>query len=207
MRQRVPTVVAVASGGATLLGYFVGPGFRVHLLFVRWAAALAAAAFVLGVVNLLVVHGRRIVSQERDWPYSTALLFSFVAVIAVAAAEHQGPSGAGVAWVFRFVLAPLEAATASLLAVFLVSAAFRAMRKRPSLPTSVFVATIILVLLAALPLPGEVAQVAGDVRCWLVHVFSAAGARGMLLGVALGTIAAGIRVLVGIDQPHSERDL
>ena len=29
----------------------------------------------------------------------------------------------------------------------------------------------------------------------------------MLLGVALGTIATGIRVLVGVDRPHSERDL
>jgi hypothetical protein len=31
-----------------------------------------------------------------------------------------------------------------------------------------------------------------------------AGARGILLGVALGTVATGLRVLLGIDRPYSE---
>jgi hypothetical protein len=36
----------------------------------------------------------------------------------------------------------------------------------------------------------------------IVRVPAVAGARGLLLGIALGAIATGIRVLVGLDRPY-----
>jgi hypothetical protein len=39
---------------------------------------------------------------------------------------------------------------------------------------------------------------------WILGVPSMASARGILLGVALGTVATGLRVLLGIDRPYSE---
>jgi hypothetical protein len=134
---------------------------------------------------------------------------SFLVVIVAGAWSAYGGDGlrgAALGWIFEYVLSPLEAAAASLLVFFLVAAAFRVMRKRPTWPTFVFVLTVILVLLGTVPLPGEAGQILTEVRDWLAHVFAMAGARGMLLGVALGTIATGVRVLVGIDRPHSERE-
>ncbi|NOR83117.1 MAG: hypothetical protein GQ526_06455 [Ardenticatenales bacterium] len=203
MKQRIPTAVAIFFGWLTLLGYFLRPGYQVHHLFIGWAATLAAVALLLGVLNLLSVHLHRIANQDRDWPYSIALILSVLVVLAVALIERDGPGGAMVAWVFRSVLFPLQAAAASLLAFFLVSAAFRAMRKRPTLPTFIFVTAALLVLLGTIPATGGVMA---DVRGWLVRVFSMAGARGMLIGVALGTIATGVRMLAGMDRPHSERE-
>ena len=206
MKRRIPMAIAVLVGFFTVLGYFMGPyvpGFQVHLLFIRWAALLAAVAVFMGILNLLGIHLRRVIGQKREWFFSLVLIFSALTVVIIAAVEKKGPSGPMVAWAFHSVLSPLEAAVASLLVFFLVAAAFRAMRKRPTLPTFIFVATIILVLLGTVPLPGG--ALAG-VRNWLVRVFATAGARGMLLGVALGTLASGIRVLVGIDRPYSERE-
>jgi len=40
------------------------------------------------------------------------------------------------------------------------------------------------------------------VRSWLAQVPAIAGARGLLLGVALGTVATGIRILIGVDRPY-----
>lgn len=206
MKQRIPTAIAIIFGWLAFLGLLIGPGFPVHHYMVRWTAALAAVAFVLGVLNLLGVHLRRIANLERDWAYSIFLLLAFVAVVFVALVGNEGPAGGTVSWIFHAVLFPLEAAAASLLIFFLVTAAFRAMRKRPTWSTLVFILTIILVLLGALPFSGDLGQIFGSVRAWLVNVFAMAGARGILLGVALGTIVTGLRVLVGIDRPHSERE-
>ena len=213
MKQLVPTAIAILFGWITLLGYlfggFLGPDFAIHLIFIRWAATLAAVAFILGIMNLLGVHLRRIANQERDWAYSIFLILSFLVVIAAgawAAYQGDGLGNGALRWIFRMILSPLEAAAASLLIFFMVAAAFRAMRKRPTWPTLIFVLTIILVLLGTVPFPGGIGQVLGEARNWLTQVFAMAGARGMLLGVALGTIATGLRVLVGIDRPHSERE-
>jgi hypothetical protein len=42
----------------------------------------------------------------------------------------------------------------------------------------------------------------GNLRTWIVQVPSVGGARGILLGVALGTIATGLRILMGSDRPY-----
>jgi hypothetical protein len=196
-------------GLLTLAGYFLFPylpGFRIHLVLIRWATILAAVGFVLGIVNLLGVHMRRIATRDRNWPYSIFTILAALLVMVIAAVEGQGPGGPTVNWLFRYVLFPLEAAGASLLIFFLAAAAFRMMRRRPSWPTLIFVATILIVLVSTMPLPGDAGKIMGTVRSWLVEVIGTAGTRGMLLGVALGTIATGLRVLVGLDRPHSERE-
>jgi len=208
VKQRIPTAVAVIIGLITLLGYLIAPlfpEFKIHLVFIHWASILAAVALILGIFNLLGVHLRRITSQERNWPYSIALILTALIVIVIGWADG-GPSGKTISWVFDSVLAPLEAAVASLLVFFLVAAAFRTMRKKPSLPILIFTLSTILVLVGTIPLPGDIGGVLSEMRIWLVRVFATAGARGMLLGVTLGTIATGLRVLVGIDKPHSERE-
>ena len=41
-------------------------------------------------------------------------------------------------------------------------------------------------------------------REWILGVMSLGGARGILLGVALGTIVVGLRLLIGIDRPYAD---
>jgi hypothetical protein len=213
VKQKVPTAVAILVGLITLLGYFIEPvvpGFNIHRLFIRWAATLAAVAFILGIVNLMGVHIGRVVYQKRDWFQSLFLILSAILVILIGLYEvvvtRKGPGGPAMSWIFRSILAPLEAAAASLLVFFLAVAAFRSLRKRPNIYSVLFVVTIIVVLICTIPMTAGLNQSLANVRNWVVNVFATAGVRGMLLGVALGTIAAGLRVLTGIDQPHSERE-
>jgi hypothetical protein len=41
-----------------------------------------------------------------------------------------------------------------------------------------------------------------ELRSWIARVPAAAGARGLILGVALGIVATGLRVLAGVDRPY-----
>jgi len=42
----------------------------------------------------------------------------------------------------------------------------------------------------------------GIVRPFIAQVLAAGGARGILIGVALGTLTTGLRVLLGSDRPY-----
>jgi hypothetical protein len=97
---------------------------------------------------------------------------------------------------------PVEAALAGLLLFALVYGAFRMMRDRVTWSATLFIVTLLLVLLGALPVAnGEVVQ---DVYEWLLEIPVTAGARGLLLGIALATLVTGMRVLIGIDRSYRE---
>ncbi len=92
----------------------------------------------------------------------------------------------------------------ALLAVTLTYAAIRLLRRRLNLLSVIFLITALLTLFGTVSLPflGEVPGLSGLVRPIVSQVFAAAGARGILIGVALGTLATGLRVLFGADRPY-----
>jgi hypothetical protein len=96
----------------------------------------------------------------------------------------------------------IESALAGLLLFTLVYGAYRTLRGRLSGWGVLFTLALLIILIAALPLPGF--QVVSNVRDWLMDVPVSAGARGILLGIALATVVAGVRVLTGQDRSYRE---
>jgi hypothetical protein len=66
-----------------------------------------------------------------------------------------------------------------------------------------------MLAVALLVLGGQVlvglAPILAEVRGWILEVPVAAGARGILLGVAIGTVLTGLRLLLGVDGASLER--
>jgi hypothetical protein len=60
----------------------------------------------------------------------------------------------------------------------------------------------LVVLLGQVPLGFQIWPDLPLVKDWLLQVLGMAGLRGILLGVALGTVAAGLRLLLGQDRPY-----
>ncbi len=194
------TVVAVSSGIIVLLGYFVGTVQNVGALLLGWAAIVATFALLLGVVNLLRVHVRRIQNRQKDWFYSGILLVSFAVTLLVG---RGGPASAGAQAVFEYVLRPLESTFFALIVFFIASAAYRAFRI-DSFETFLFVAFAIIVLLGQVPAGYQLWADLPLVKEWVLRVPVLAGTRGILLGVSLGTIATGLRVLLAADRPYAD---
>jgi hypothetical protein len=66
--------------------------------------------------------------------------------------------------------------------------------------------TAALILIASATLPfGEVGPLNDFLRPWLQHVLALGGARGLLIGIGLGTLTTGLRVLVGADRPYGTK--
>ncbi|MCJ7619255.1 MAG: hypothetical protein MUP64_03445 [Anaerolineae bacterium] len=205
MRRSLPMVMAMAIGSLMLLDFFFDEAHINALggFFLESTVIIVAFALLLGLVNVLMVHVRRIIRREGGWIYSIALVSIALIVII---AGIPGPESAGVGWIFDHIQFPLQAATFSLLAFFVATAAYRGLRVR-SLEALAFVLTAVVVLIGQVPVGRYLGEFVPALKDWILNVPSTAGVRGIIIGVALGTIATGVRVLMGFDRPYtSERD-
>ncbi len=199
-------IVGLVVGLFVLLGYFLDvpliQALRLNLL--QWAVLLAAAALLIGLANLASVHWRKVGLLEDGWGYSAVLILSLL--ITFGLSLFFQPDNAVALFIFTNFQLPVEASLMAILAVSLVVAGFRIVSRRRDLYTVLFVLVAFLVLIgtAPWPFPGEgVFEVAvRDVRAWITQVWAVGGARGILLGVALGASATGLRVLLGADRPY-----
>jgi hypothetical protein len=195
-------IIAVISGLFVLLGYFFPGVFGgIQSTLIGWAIILAAIALLLGIFNLAMVHWKKIGSDGPGNINSIALLVSlFITIIVV---SISGPTGSWSLWLFNSFQVPVEVSLLAVLAVILVYAGARLLARRPKWNTILFLVTVLVVLLGSVPLffIGEITPLS-IVRGWLAQVPAIAGARGLLLGVALGSVATGLRILIGVDRPY-----
>jgi hypothetical protein len=213
MRSNViAAAIAIGVGIVTLLGYFfTGTSvLALRLIFTDWAVILGALAVFIGLINLVVVHARRIEKGDKGWMYSLLTVIATIATLLLgiglsAAAGHPVLYDTASPFnqiVFQGVIVASQAALASLVMFFLVAAAVRMLRTKPSGWSVFFLVVVIISLVAWLPFRSL--GFANAIRNWLIAVPATAGARGVLLGVALGTIAIGLRVLTGVERPYQD---
>ena len=90
----------------------------------------------------------------------------------------------------------------ALLAVILAYAGARLLQRRLNAVTVIFLITVLMILVTSTPIMGIEIPGLSELRGWVVQVPAVAGTRGILLGVALGIIATGLRILIGSDRPY-----
>lgn len=196
------TIIAVISGLFVLLGYFFPGVFgSIQSVLIGWAIILAAFAMLLGIFNLAMVHWKKIGTEGPNSIYSIVLLISLIVTMIIV--SFSGPTGFWSLWIFNTFQVPVEVSLLAVLAVVLVYAGARLLSRRPKWYTVLFLVTVLVVLMGSVPLffIGEIAPLSA-LRGWLSQVPAIAGARGLLLGVALGTVATGLRILIGVDRPY-----
>lgn len=199
--SKANAVIAIVVGGLVLLGYLVPLIFDgARQLLVQWAVILAGFALLVGVFNLLSVHWNKIKTDPKSGVYSGALLISLIITVILVGID---PTGSWSLWLFNYVQIPIETALMAVLAVVLVFAGARILYRRINRFSIIFILTALLVLMGTVPIyfVGEV-PLLSTLHSYITQVLALAGARGLLLGVALGAIATGIRVLMGVDRPY-----
>jgi cytochrome bd-type quinol oxidase subunit 2 len=214
-RAPISASIAIGVGLVVLLGYFFGnnaAGERTLLgavrdYFLQGAIAVAGVAVLVGVANLIKVHIKKIRSNKTAG-YSFALLLALLLTLGVGAYDMIRTYTQGdlnlqrTRWLFDHIQLPIEISLMAVLAVSLTFAAARLLGRRLNLLSATFVGVVLLLLLGSMPQITEKLPLVGNLRTWIVQVPSVGGARGILLGVALGTIATGLRILMGSDRPY-----
>jgi hypothetical protein len=204
IKSPISTAIAIALGIVVLLGYFFTQPvlLDIRLVLVQWAVVLAGFAVVAGVISLLAVHIDKIRKKQKGSIYS--LLVVFALPLTFLLGLFLRPDDPKMVLLFQSVQFPVEASLMALLTVSLVYASIRLLRRRLNLLSVVFLVTALLTLLgmATLPLIGDVPLLGDWIRPFIAQVLAGAGARGILIGVALGTLLTGLRVLIGADRPY-----
>ena len=201
-------IIAFAVGFTTLLSLLLGdnpalfgdqPGSdelaRMLALpgdvLLRLVVIVVALSIVIGIANLLYVHIGRL--TRRNY-YSAVLLASFAFTLYWIIA-YEGDTS-----LLAAVQVPIESALAALLFMSLVLGGARVMQKRADVWGLLFVVVVVVVLLGSLSL-AELTPVK-IFASWLLAVPVTAGARGILLGIALGTVVVGLRAVLGLDRSY-----
>lgn len=203
-----PTVVTGIAGLITLVSFFnfLLPGLdALRLPLINIAVIVAGVAVVMGFVHLLYTHSHRLRRRQYAF-YSLVLIIAAIVTLVVLIIDRvTSPDRTVTRFIFNNLIGPLQSSLGALLAVFLSMAAVRMMRTRRGLGAVWFLLAALVVLITQVPLTalGGLMEPLAVIR----SVFDAAatgGLRGLLLGVALGTIATAFRVLFFIDRPQSE---
>ena len=202
------TAVAIGFGLFTVVGLLLGGESRQILnigsitdFLLQITMITIAVTILIGILNLFSVHLRRIVQRAGGWVYSIVMLASAAAVIVLRVLGSSTADNANRV-LLETVQVSVESALAGLVVFALVYGAYRLMRRRVTWGGILFTVVLLIILIGALPLP-QVSFLA-SVREWLFAVPVSAGARGILLGIALATVVTGVRVLIGQDRSYRE---
>jgi hypothetical protein len=99
------------------------------------------------------------------------------------------------------IIVPVEASLMAILAITLIYASIRLLRRRVDVMSVVFLVVALVSLFLFMPTP--LGPIPGDQPLInFLGMFSSGGARGLLIGIALGTLLTGLRVLFGVDRPY-----
>lgn len=175
---------------------------------IQLLAIVGALAVVIGVLNLTGVHLRNL-RRMPNGLYSMVTLATMLFIIALHVLERTGALRAGDSdapliglTVMDTLQVAVESALAGVLFFFLVFAAFRIMRRGVTVWNVLFLAALVVVLIGYSPLSGM--EFLANVREWVLSVPVNAGVRGLLIGIAIGTVTVGVRLLIGQDRTFRE---
>jgi len=184
-------------------------------------AVVMAFTVGLGIYSLCHVHGRNVARQRPGWHNSLAFFIAMIAMFIFGLWEHYlhlpEPVPAVMPYpkavyevLFSGLLVPLQAATFSLLAFYIASAAYRAFRVR-SAEAGLMMAAAFIVMLGQVPvgawltssLPQTTAlgffrlENLGD---WVMRWLNTPAQRGIMFGIAIGALAMSLRVWLSLER-------
>lgn len=192
--------LAIAAGLIVLLGYFYPNQLEsLRLVLVDWAIIIAGVAVLVGIFNLAAVQMEKIRTRQKGGTYGALLVLSLILTFGFGLI--LGPESPYMRLTVDAIIVPVEASLMAILTVTLIYASIRLLRRRLDVLSIVFLVTALIFLILVMPTP--FGPIPGD-RALIdfMGMFSRGGARGLLIGIALGTLLTGLRVIFGVDRPY-----
>lgn len=205
MRSPLIPIVGFIVGAIILVGYFLPSPIlaAIRTPMLDWAVILSGVAGLIAIINLIFgVHWRRLRDPSKNHLFSGLVIFAFL--VTLAAGIYYGPTNSTYQKVVTSIQMPIEASMMAVLAVTLAYSSLRLLqRQRNWMGFFFFVAVILYLLLNSgiLSFTANIPVLNGLVSG--ISQLPIAGARGILIGVALGSLLTGIRIWLGSDRPYN----
>lgn len=187
----------------------------------RWVEPLGIMFYVVGAFNiglgvghLLRAQGRVLWRRGKGFVNSLGFYLAFFGMLVVGfcwkhyeAAGGQPPRWVSVAYdvMFHRIFISLVASVFSLLAFYIVSAAYRAFRVR-SLEATLMMLSAVILMLGQVPLGQWMTQSLHPalqlptMASWIMDVVNSAAVRGIIFGATVGAIAMALRIWLSLER-------
>ncbi len=192
-------------------------------IFTTWKSNVADVSLVvgsftvlLGISNLLQMHFRSVSRKSKGWGSSLALLVSFFSIMILGflkdGLKGQGAAVSGNFYsiLFEGFLTSLNSTMFSLVAFYIVSAAYRAFRIR-STEAGLMMAAATIIMLALVPIGAAITSWLPTegffsafrlerLGYWLLTSPNMAAQRAVSFGIGVGALAMSLRIWLSLER-------
>ena len=200
-----PVLVTFAVGAALIALFFI-PHHQAQVVnaeILEWATVVYAFALILGSISLWNTHARKVKNRIEGWPFSLVTMATLVTVTGLGAMQGTG-EGTVVYAIYQSVNAPLASTMFALLAFFIASAAFRAFRAR-NIEATLLLVTAVLMMIGRVSIGEYLWPGFPAFTEWLLDVPNLAAKRAIAIGVGLGAVSTGLKIILGIERSYLGR--
>jgi hypothetical protein len=200
MKRKIPLAICLIMGIVMIIQFFIPhpASLKFNSTILKWVIILSAFAMVLAIGNLTRHHGLRIQKRKPGWLYSLVTLVSMTAM-AIIGLFWGVEDGSLFQLIYLNIFAPLSATMFALLAYYMASAAYRAFRAR-SLEATLLLAAAFIVMIGFMPFGQYIHPRFPAFAEWIMQVPNMASQRGILFGIAFGSIATALKIILGIER-------
>jgi hypothetical protein len=229
MSRSVAVLIASLAGITMVLSKFLVPLGDAEVKVADWFNVLAAIAFVLGGANLLKMNLLAISARGPGWGYSAVTLAAFLVTLGVGVLKVGVPpaaafpgvpfsgekdvAGSALWWLYEYAMSPITGTLFAMLAFYVASAAFRAFRAKNAAAIFLLATAFVVLLgrtyagvLATSWIPHDNAWVSWlrleNLSAVIMSVFTNAGTRAMIIGIAIGVAATSLKIMLGLDRSY-----
>lgn len=204
MKKILPITIAFLTGLTILAGYFfrdaLSPVLRIIL---DWFVLILGVASLIGIGILLRLHFNKILTSQKGAFYSFILILVFLLTLIAAfvlTLENDLFQG-----LILIVEIPVETSFLSITAATLLYTSLRFVRTKGWTPMSIgFLVSAIASLIFNLGYIQAQPGTMGEALLLFFKRLPKVGARGILLGMAIGGLVMGLRLLTTMDRPYGE---
>ncbi len=207
MKREIPILITLIFGVFMIVQFFI-PHPVVNDIANRlqnWAIIVISFSYILGSANILRINGELVYRRGPGWMYKLVLVIAFFLMLLPGMFFGIAEGSWTNDYLFTYTYTPLASTMYASLAFYIASAAFRAFRVR-TWQASVLAITALVVMLGRIPISHFIWHDLPAVVDWIMSVPNAVAQRGILIGAALGAIATGLKVILGIERSYLGRE-
>lgn len=205
MKKILPVISVCLAGLITLFSLIFRPQSESIIeIILHWGIILTSMATLVGITNLMITHFRRVAEGKKGFFFSLIVLFGFL--VSLIGGLFLGVDNPGyLIWVASIRL-PLEVSLMGVLALTLTYTVIQFFRRKNWTPMSIaFGTSAMIFLILQMGFIQALDNPVIDQIVEFIENLPIAGGRGILIGISLGALLTGLRVIFGAERPYGEK--
>lgn len=206
IKRQLPVLLVFLVGIVITTDWFIiwEPLQNVTKNLLNFQVIMYAAMMYFSMINLYTVHSQRIrrnLKEKKYYDMFTSVLLLFFLTIAVLVGNIYGRNSPAYKFIYDNFRTPLAYAGGIHLTLFIASATYRVIKPKTK-ETAMFFLAALLTLLSNIPYMTASVPALMVIRTWLTDILVKASYRAITIGLGLGGILLGLRILLGIESSY-----